>query len=60
MRPDQILYVGDHPVYDVAGSLDAGFEAVWMNRDDLDWPSHLPEPQHQVRDLKQLEALLSD
>lgn len=56
--PQQIVYVGDHPVYDVLGSLEAGFQAVWINRENLDWPHHSAVPEHQVRDLHQLEALL--
>ena len=58
VNPEQILYVGDHPEYDVAGSQDAGFQAVWINRDGLDWPGHLPRPLHEVNDLHQLETLL--
>ena len=58
--PAQILYVGDHPVYDVQGPLDAGFSAVWINRNDDSWPQDLPAPDHQVKDLHQLEALLTD
>ena len=56
--PEEIVYVGDHPHYDVVGSVDAGYHAVWMNRDSLSWPEHLPPPRHQVSDLHQLEALL--
>ncbi len=58
--PGHIVYVGDHPAYDVQGSIDAGFHAVWINREQLPWPDDLPEPLHQVSDLHELEALLSD
>lgn len=58
VRPEQILYVGDHPHFDVVGSLEAGYHAVWINRDGKAWPDDLPEPLHQVSDLHQLEALL--
>jgi putative hydrolase of the HAD superfamily len=60
VRPEEILYVGDHPHYDVVGSIDAGYHAVWINRDGQSWPDDLPEPLHQVSDLHQLEALLDD
>ncbi len=36
----------------------AGFHAVWINRERISWPDDLPQPQHQVSDLHQLEALL--
>lgn len=58
--PEEIIYVGDHPEYDVAGSIAAGYQAVWINRDSIIWPDHLAEPDHQVADLHQLEALLND
>ena len=58
-EPEQILYVGDHPECDVDGSRRAGYRAVWINRDAVDWPEHLDAPEHQVADLHELEALLS-
>jgi putative hydrolase of the HAD superfamily len=59
-RPEEIVYVGDHPHYDVVGSIDAGYQAVWINREAISWPQQLPQPDHQISDLHQLEALLSD
>ena len=56
--PASILYVGDHPHYDVAGSLEAGYQAVWVNREDAAWPDELEAPLYEVRDLLELEALL--
>ena len=58
--PHEIVYVGDHPLYDVVGSIQAGYHAVWINRENMNWPEHLPDPLHQVVDLHQLEALFSD
>ena len=57
---EQIVYVGDHPEYDVVGPRDAGLQAVWINRDNRAWPGDLPEPDHQVTDLHELSALFSD
>lgn len=58
VQPGEILYVGDHPLFDVVGSIDAGYHAVWINRESQPWPDHLPPPQHEVSDLHQLESLL--
>ncbi|MEM7561680.1 MAG: HAD family hydrolase [Pseudomonadota bacterium] len=55
---EQIVYVGDHPHYDVVGPIEAGCRAVWINREDLEWPEDLDQPEHQITDLHQLEALL--
>lgn len=57
--PREIVYVGDHPAYDVQGALEAGYHAVWLNRERCSWPGDLPRPSHQVTDLYQLEALLN-
>ena len=59
-EPAQIAYVGDHPEYDVHGSREAGMRAIWINRESLSWPGELPPPEHEVGDLHELEALLSD
>lgn len=57
--PERILYVGDHPEYDVVAPEQAGMQAAWINRDNIDWPSQLPEPKFQVNNLQELEVLLS-
>lgn len=57
--PEEIVYVGDHPVYDVLGAVDAGYHAVWINREESAWPDDLPAPPHQVTDLRELESLLN-
>ena len=54
---EQIVYVGDHPLYDVVGPRDAGFQAIWINREGSSWPAELPEPQHEVGDLHELKDL---
>ncbi len=58
--PEQVLYVGDHPEYDVVGSEQAGMPSVWINREDINWPADMPEPKHQVSDLRELENLLAE
>lgn len=54
----QIVYVGDHPVYDVVGPRDAGYRTIWLNREGLIWPSELAAPDFQAADLHELSALL--
>ena len=55
---EQVLYVGDHPVFDVIGPQQAGLQAVWINRDARDWPEELEPPKNQIKNLNELEALL--
>ncbi len=55
---DRVLYVGDHPHYDVVGSIEAGLQAVWINRENTTWPDDLPHPEYQISNLHELELLL--
>lgn len=58
-QPDQVLYVGDHPLYDVIGPEEAGMPSIWINRENQDWPEELQAPRHEIDNLHQLEALLA-
>lgn len=58
--PEQVLYVGDHPHYDVVGPEAAGMPSIWINRENQNWPEELPKPRHQINDLQELEVLLSE
>jgi HAD superfamily hydrolase (TIGR01549 family) len=54
----RVLYVGDDPVFDVIGPQNAGLQAIWINRDNIAWPEHLPRPKYQISNLHELESLL--
>jgi putative hydrolase of the HAD superfamily len=56
--PDEVLHVGDHPEYDVAGAADAGLRTAWINRDGADWPDHLDRPDVTVTSMTDLNELL--
>lgn len=58
--PEKIVYVGDHPEYDVVGPRAAGLHAVWINRERRPWPEDLPAPDYQVADLHEFSALFGD
>jgi len=55
---NRVLYVGDHPEFDVVGPLEAGLQAIWMNRENNVWPVHLQQPKYQIANLHELEQLL--
>ncbi|WP_317890793.1 HAD family hydrolase [Paenibacillus arenilitoris] len=40
LRPEQCIYVGDHPVNDIEGALNAGMGAIWI-RANQPWPDGL-------------------
>jgi HAD superfamily hydrolase (TIGR01549 family) len=56
---ERVLYVGDHPEYDVVAPQDAGLQAVWINRENNAWPEHLLPPGYQITNLHELELLLA-
>lgn len=55
--PEQVLHVGDDATLDVVGALNAGMQAVWMNRTDHLWP-HEQQPHATVATMTELCALL--
>ena len=55
---NRVLYVGDHPEFDVIGPQDAGLQAIWINRENNVWPEHLRQPRYQISNLHELELLL--
>ena len=57
VTPAAVLHVGDDATMDVMGAMDAGMQAVWVNRMQHAW-SHETQPHHTVTDLNELAALL--
>ena len=56
-EPGAVLHVGDHPIDDVLGALNAGFQAAWINRRTDAW-THEHEPHAEVQNLIELVNLL--
>ncbi len=49
----EILYVGDDPVNDIAGAQKAGMQAVWINREDEKLPDGI-QPEFEISSLDEL------
>lgn len=56
----EVLHVGDHPEFDVAGAAGAGLGTAWMNRRGDAWPEHLARPDAVVSTVAELCALFED
>ena len=58
LRGEEILYVGDDPLLDVAAAREAGLRSAWMNRGACAWPAELAPAELVVRDCAELAASL--
>ncbi|HEX3848694.1 MAG TPA: HAD family hydrolase [Steroidobacteraceae bacterium] len=50
-----VVHVGDDPRTDVAGAMQAGIGAVWINRDGRTWPRDLAAPARTITTLAEIE-----
>jgi putative hydrolase of the HAD superfamily len=55
----QALFVGDRADIDVAGAQGVGMPVAWINRDSTPLPEDLRAPDFEIRDLAELERILS-
>lgn len=53
------IHIGDHQETDVAGAMQAGLQAIWVNRDGESWPDRLPRPHAEIAGISDLPALLA-
>ena len=58
VSPEECLYVGDDPTYDVVGAREAGMQTVWVNRESMTWPEDLQRAEAEITDLNQLLELV--
>lgn len=54
LRPDQVIHVGDNPDDDVVGAQQLGIHTVWVNPDQLEWPSDTAKPSAEIECMEQL------
>jgi HAD superfamily hydrolase (TIGR01549 family) len=59
VRPAEALFVGDRADVDVIGARGVGMPSVWINREAAGLPESIPPPDFEIRDLKELRAILS-
>ena len=56
VMPEEICHIGDHPVNDVEGALNAGFQAMWMNALKKDWEHKDRLKVPELKSWKELES----
>ena len=50
----QVLHIGDDPLADVVGAMQAGMQAVWLNRDARQWPEQYERPARTISTLAEI------
>lgn len=60
LAPEEALYVGDSPVYDIPGAQGAGMWAAWVNRNGLPVDNLERKPDYVIHDLRELVMCLED
>jgi putative hydrolase of the HAD superfamily len=50
----QVLHIGDDPLADVVGAMQAGMQAAWLNRDAREWPKSLAAPPRTISTLTEI------
>ena len=58
LRPAEALFVGDRADIDVIGARAVGMPTVWINREASSLPEDVTPPDFEIRDLKELRAIL--
>lgn len=50
----QVLHIGDDPLADVVGAMQAGMQAAWLNRDARQWPPQYERPARIISSLAEI------
>lgn len=58
LQAPEVVYVGDDPHLDVEGARGAGMQAIWIDRQGVQWPAEIAPPAHAIRSLADLVRLL--
>lgn len=54
----QMLHVGDNPVTDVHGAIEAGTQALWFNQHGATWPLEASKPHFEAESIADIHQLL--
>lgn len=58
VQPAELLHIGDDAHLDARAALQAGVQAIWLNREDKPWQPNCPQPVT-IRSLTELKPLLT-
>lgn len=58
LNPDEMMYIGDHPLNDIEGSRNAGFVPVWVKTTGTWIFPEIEKPQLQVETVEEIPSLI--
>lgn len=58
LPPSDVVFVGDSPAVDIAGAINAGMRAIWLDCENHGYDPALPQPTWTVKELSQIAGLL--
>ena len=56
----QMVHIGDDPLHDISGAKSAGVAAIWLNREQKQWPLDSCQPDAIISSLHELKGALLD
>ena len=56
--PDEAVFIGDAPEFDIAGAQAAGIRSIWMNRAGQAWAGAARPPDREIAALSDLIPLI--
>ncbi len=59
IAPKRLVYVGDDPLLDIGGALEAGLSAIWFDGGSKPYPAEVPPPSAVILSLDELLSLCS-
>lgn len=54
VAPAEVLHIGDDPLADVVGAMQAGMQAIWLNRESRAWPAEFAQPPRTISTLAEV------
>ena len=60
LNAEEVVHIGDDPVRDISGAVDAGIRSIWLNRAGQPWPQDEYRADRQIATLAELPEILSE
>jgi putative hydrolase of the HAD superfamily len=57
VKPENAVFVGDHPVQDIQGAKNAGMQCIWMKRKD--WTEVQAQPDWTAKSFSEVERIIT-